>query len=101
MPSFQGSGLLSLAGSLYGFHTSAQALRRQAVATAAGVAEDQAIIERTIAEEDRRLKKARQRVVKAQRRALNRGFGSVQTANPGSTSNPAVTGFLAKNRRRS
>lgn len=101
MPSFQGSGLLSLAGSLYGFHTSAAALRQRAGATAAGIAEDQAIIEKTLAEEDRRLKKAQQRVVKAQRRALNRAFSGVQTANPGSTSNPAVAGFLAKRRRRS
>lgn len=101
MPSFQGSGLLSLAGSLYGFHTSAAALRQRAAASAAGIAEDRVIIQRTIDEEDRRLNKAQQRVVRARRQALNRAFGGVQTANPGSTANPAVSGFLSPSRRRS
>lgn len=94
MPSFQGSGLLSLAGSLYGVHSATAALRQ----SAAGIAEDRAIIDRTINEEDRRLAKAKRRVVRAQRRALNRAFGGVRTANPGSTANPAAHGFLAHKR---
>ena len=99
MPSFQGSGLLSLAGSLYGVHTAAAALRQtRGEQSAAGIAEDRAIIERTIDEEDRRLAKAKRRVVRAQRRALNRAFGGVRTANPGSTANPAAHGFLAHKR---
>ena len=69
MPSFQGSGLLSLAGSLYGVHTATAALRQSAASSAAGIAEDRAIIDRTINEEDRRLAKAKRRVVRAQRRA--------------------------------
>lgn len=100
MPSFQGSGLLSLAGNLYGFQQTAAALRTRAADTAAGVAEDRALIQRTIDEEDRRLAKAKRRVVRAQRRALNRAFGGVQTANPGSTANSAVQGFLAGKRGR-
>ena len=98
MPSFQGSGLLSLAGSLYGVHTATDALRQSAASSAAGIAEDRAIIDRTINEEDRRLAKAKRRVVRAQRRALNRAFGGVRTANPGSTANPAAHGFLAHKR---
>jgi hypothetical protein len=98
MPSFQGSGLLSLAGSLYGVHTATAALRQSAASSAAGIAEDRAIIDRTINEEDRRLAKAKRRVVRAQRRALNRAFGGVRTANPGSAANPAAHGFLAHKR---
>ena len=96
MPQFQGSGLLSLAGSLLGYHQSAAGLRAKALQASAGVAEDQGIVTQTLAEEDRRLKKAKTRQVRARRQSLHRAFGGFKLANPGSSANPAVAGFVSQ-----
>lgn len=95
MPLFQGSGLLSLAGSLLGARQTANQLRQQTAQTAAGFAADRALIDRTLDEENRRLAKAQARVVHQRRRALNRAFGGFRAANPGRpAANPAVRGFV-------
>ena len=63
MALFQSGGLLSLAGSLLGARRDARDLRQRIEADRRARTEDRAIIERTLAEEDRRLEKARRRAV--------------------------------------
>lgn len=100
MALFQSGGLLSLAGSLLGARRDARDLRQRIEADRRARTEDRAIIERTLAEEDRRLEKARRRAVRARRLRLSRAFGGHRAANPFSTANPAVTGFLRAGRGR-